>query len=155
MDTKTKFGADLYIGTGDDHPEIITKITGVDYSKIIVKGAPIIHGRTKAPVPGWFEKYNVWIYKSQRIEAGSEWELETSMQRLLATINSQREKFKELLVTYPENHLLVYLYIKDYHISYLLTEKTIQNLNYYGLTVKFDFYSLPREDEDDNDHKFY
>jgi hypothetical protein len=28
-------------------------------------------------------------------------------------------------------------------------------LNYYGLMVKFDFYSLPREGEDDNDHKFY
>jgi hypothetical protein len=155
MDTKAKFGADLYIGTGDDHPEVITKITGVDYSKIVVKGAPIIHGRTKAPVPGRFEKNNVWIYKSQRIKAGSEWELEISIQGLLVTLNSQRGKFKELLITYPENHLLAYLYIKDFHISYLLTEKTIQELNYYGLSVKFDLYSLPREDEEDSDCKFY
>ncbi len=109
----------------------------------------------KPPVPGRFEQYNVWIYKSRRIKAGSEWELETGIQDLLATLNSQRDKFKEILSTYPENHLLVYLYIKDFHICYLLTEKTIQDLNYYGLTVKFDLYSFPREDEEDSDYKFY
>lgn len=154
MDTKTAFGADLYIGTGDDHPEIITKITGVDYSKIVVKGSPIMHGRTKAPVPGRFETNNVWIYRSQRVKAGSEWELETSIKEVLTTLNSQREKFKELLATYPENHLLAYLYIKDFHISYLLTEKILQDLNYYGLTVKFDIYSFDHEGEYDDHSKF-
>lgn len=142
---KTKYGANLCIETGDDSPEIITKITGIDYSEIIVKGAQRFRHGSNEPVRNQLYKRNVWIYKTRKSEEVTEWDMEKSIADLLASLSQCKEKFRDLFSTYNKSYILMYLYIQDYHMSFILSANTIQELNYYGLKIVFDFYSLGEE----------
>lgn len=142
---KAKYGANLCIETEDDSPEIITKITGIDYSEIIVKGAQRFKPGSNEPIRNQFYKRNVWIYKTRKFEESTEWDLEKSIADLLTSLNQNKEKFRDIFSIYKESYILTYLYIEDYHISFNLSANTIQELNYYGLKLVFDFYSLGEE----------
>jgi hypothetical protein len=142
-----KYGSNLYIDTKEESPEIVTKITGIDFSEILVKGSQWLSPISKKVIKNKFHEKNMWIYKSRQFDNVTEWNLEKSIQEVLMALNKSKEKCRDIFSTYTGSYILTYLYIKDYHISFNLTANTVQELNYYGLGVVFDLYSLSEKEE--------
>ncbi|MDF2193447.1 DUF4279 domain-containing protein [Paraflavitalea sp. CAU 1676] len=149
-DCKAKFGANLYVDTLDDSPEIITRITGVEYSEILIRGTQFYSPWSNKAIPNKKNERNFWIYRTPEIRDTKEWEFENGIASLLNVLNTQKEKFRELFSTYSNSYMLAYLSVHDFHVSFLLTDKIYSDLAYYGLNIKFDLYSLPEDADADS-----
>jgi len=139
-----KFGCNLYIYTKEQHPEIITTLTGINSTRLIVKGQPKINPISKKPIQGTVNKVNLWVYEFPNVKGVSEWHIEDAI-RLVFQLLEKKNEFKNILEVYDESYLLVYLYTQDYHVAYNLPKDILEKLHYFGLRIEFDIYYL-RED---------
>jgi hypothetical protein len=141
------FGCNLYIGTEEDSPEIITKLTGIQASEIIVKGRPFMTGKPKREIPGKFNKENLWIYEGERLMRTSGIYLNDAVHKLLTVLDAKQNIFVDLFRKYPLNHLLCYAYYYDYNPYFLFDKNLMQRLAMYNIDMEFDLYFLGDADE--------
>lgn len=137
-----EFGCNLYIYTKEEQPEKISELTGIRYSEIVVKGMQRYSPVTRKAIPNKVNDKNIWIYKSSKKKGVSEWSLEEDILEVISVLDREKERFKNIFRSYDESYLLAYVYTSDYHIAFSLSSTIIDKINYYGLRIEFDIYSL-------------
>jgi hypothetical protein len=146
-ENKAEYGCILQIFTEDEHPEIITKMTGVEASYIHIKSMPKVNRETGNTIGNLTYKENVWFWKS--FYEGNTWDfavgLDTALNNILQIIISNVEQFRIIFNKYQYYRIMCYGYIYDYHIAFKLQSETIKKIDKLGIPIEFDFYSFSDE----------
>ena len=141
------FGCNLFVDTKEHSPHIVTELTGVDYSRIVVKGTPfqtlsgeLIHERPN--------QSNLWILESGKMFEGDNYYANESIEFVVNVLQQNSEKFKEVFNRFPKKHLLVYSYSYEYNPYFILSKDLISSLSEFKIDVEFDIYLLGKEDRE-------
>ena len=146
---KNKFKFQLVIPTQDEHPEIVTQMTGVNPTGLTVKGAPYVRPRDKKTIKGVFEKHNTWFYYSdyKLLEDGEY--LDTVISDLLDFLDLNKEQFRAVFSKYEDSYIVCCGYYYDFHFYYTLSPELTKRLNDYNILLEFDYYYLGHTDKRD------
>jgi hypothetical protein len=144
----TEYGCMLQIFTENEHPEIITKITGVKATHLHIKEMPKINKKTGKIIDDDLTyKENVWFWESSY--EGDTWDfdigLDPALNSILQMILSKEKEFRTAFNKYEHYRITCYGYIYDYHIVFKLQNETIKKMEMLGLPIEFDFYSFRDE----------
>jgi hypothetical protein len=139
---KNEYGCTLFIGTLDDHPQVVTDLLGIEASEMIVKGTNWVTPTSKKVIEGKFNEANLWIYKVEKRAYEPDVYLNHPLALMLSIMDTQREAFIDLLRRYPKNHILCYAYFYEFNPYFILTKEVVNKLNLYGIDVEFDMYYL-------------
>ena len=143
MDNKSKCGCVLIINTEEQHPEIVTKVTGVEATSLTVKGKPRINEKTGKYRPATQHVRNAWEWDPGHVY-GSEWQIEDAICKTLDMIHSH-PSFKTVFSTFKECFIRGYAYIYDYNIVFGFSTETLHKLTEVGIPIEFDLYSFDEE----------
>ena len=143
MENKSEYGCVLIINTEEQHPEIVTKMTGVKSTSLEVRGEPRIDKKTGKERNGTQGIANLWKLDTGSIY-GSEWESEKAIRKLLDIIDSNTD-FKTVFMTFKESFLRCYAYVYHYNITFELSPIVFYDLYKIGLPIEFDLYSFDRK----------
>lgn len=143
---KMKMGCNLIIDTREIAPSAVTKITGVEASKLTVKGTPYVSFSGKE-IPQKPNLYNLWMLELEKIyiyEEGTH--LESAIELMLSLLDKQKERFIEAISKFPDSKLLCYCYYYDnFNPFFLFSNDLIGRLKEYNLSLEFDLYVLEEE----------
>ena len=139
---ETKYGCILIINTEEEHPEIVTTMTGVESTLLHVKGKTRINKKTGKELIGTQYIQNLWTL--DEFAFGSEWGLENAIHKIVNVINSNSE-FKTVFSTFKESFLRCYVYIEDYHLAFGLSPEIFHDLHKIGIPIEFDLYSFKED----------
>jgi hypothetical protein len=136
-----KFGCKLFIDTGNDHPNIITDVTDIKGSKLEIKGHQFVTNDNKI-IENKHYHHNLWIYDTGSIFGTEDIYLHNALKMLLDVMNSKKEKFKEVLSKYKDNHILCYSYFFEVNPYVVLDKDLLQQMAFYNTDVQFDIYCM-------------
>ena len=139
---ETKYGCILIINTGEEHPEIVTIMTGIKATLLHVKGKPRINKKTGKELAGTQDIQNLWTL--DEFAFGSVWDLENTIRRILNLICSHSE-FKTVFSRFKESYLRCYVYVEDYNIAFGLSSEIFHDLHEIGIPIEFDLYSFKED----------
>jgi len=144
MDNNPKYGCVLIINTEDQHPEIVTTITGVRATSMEIKGQPRIDKKTGKERIGTQSRANLWNLDSGYFY-GSEWDLEKSISKLLNIISSNPEFETVFSMFKKECFIRCYAYVEHYNIAFGLSSQVLYDMYKVNIPIEFDLYSLPKD----------
>jgi hypothetical protein len=146
-ETNAEYGCVLQIFTKDDHPNIVTEITGIEASHFRVKGMPKINRKTGNTIGNYTYRENVWFLELSH--EGDTWDfsegLDPALNKILQIILSNEEKFRAVFNKYEYYRIMCYGYIYDFHIVFKLQEETLKKMGLLEIPIEFDFYSFKEE----------
>ena len=143
--SKSECGCVLIIYTEEQHPEIVTIMTGVKATSLEVKGKPRIDKKTGKERIGTQGIANVWTLDPGRIY-DSEWYLENAIREILDTICSN-VGFKTVFMKFKESFLRCYAYVENYHLAFGFSPEIFHDLHKIGIPIEFDLYSFDEKED--------
>lgn len=139
---KNEYGCTLFIDTFDDHPQIISDLSGVRASEMVIKGSNWLSPMTKKIIEGKFNKNNLWIYKIEKEYSDVGLYLNSPLEKMLEILDSQKSTFNGILKKYPQNHILCSAYFYETNSYFKLDKNLVRKLNHYKIDIEFDIYCL-------------
>ena len=139
---KNEYGCTLFIDTNDDHPEIITKLSGLVASEMILKGSNRLTPVTKEVIVGKFNENNLWIFRIEKEYGSIGFYLNNPLEKMLDILDSQQLILIDILQNYPKNHILCHAYFYETNPYFTLDKTLIRRLSSYEIAVEFDMYCL-------------
>lgn len=136
-------GCVLIINTEEQHPEVVTKMTGVKATKLFVKGEPHIDKKTGKERSGTQYLRNIWEWDPGRLY-GSEWQIEDATCKILDMVQSN-PGFKTVFETFKKCFFRGYAYVYDFHIVVGFSPETLHKLHEVGIPFEFDLYSFKED----------
>ena len=139
-----EFGCNLIIDTDNEDPKIVSKITGVEFSEILIKGDPFVNSKGQK-IPQKLNDQNLWILKVARVQETDGKYLNASLEHIFSLLELNREQFEIVFSRFPKRHILCYGYYYDFHQYFILSKDLISLMNSFSIDVEFDFYFLKDE----------
>ena len=138
---KNEFGCNLYIGTDSYHPSIVTELTGVQYSKIQVKGETYTTPNGKVIPQKIFEE-NLWIFEQERKHENVEYYINESISEMFLMLHSHKESFEKVFNMFRNRHISCYAYYYEYNPYFIIKKELMQAFQDFNIDIEFDLYFL-------------
>jgi hypothetical protein len=136
-----EFGCTLVIETGEEHPDVVTSMVDIQPSELVVKGSQKLTKSGKAIVDS-FNDRNLWILKMDKQYGNFDTHLNSAIELMIDTLDSNEDAFLNVLSKYGQNHLSCYAYFYDYNPYFSLKKTLSKRLSKYSIDIEFDIYYL-------------
>lgn len=140
---EAEYGSSLWIDTGDEHPNIITEITGIKATEIEVKGEFIVmRNGIKKPL-----KQNLWGLKPPVHIAEDEYELPNCINDIIDILDSKESAFREVFGRFNNYKLLIYSNAYTRWIQFRIEPEILYRMAKYQLAIDFSIWSFEPDEE--------
>jgi hypothetical protein len=144
----------LLIFTENDDPSFITQETGIQSTRLNVKGKPRITNPDellRSPLrSNLIHPDNCWEYEVRHeIEPfPAEYsDLDAPVKTIISFIESNEEKFRPIFSKYPSKRIELELMLNDYHLYLHLDNKLMEQISRFGLVLNIDAYVLSKSSQ--------
>lgn len=140
-----KYGCRLYIDTGNEHPNIITELTGIEPTSIEVKGDFIV---TKKGIKKSL-KQNLWNLEPTIKESDNDniWDLCNSIIDITNILDSKEAEFIDIFRQFKNCGLMFYADMYNFWIQFRAQPDILAKMAKYRLYIDFSILSLNTEYE--------
>jgi hypothetical protein len=151
MEEKAKYGCYFYVNTGEEHPDVFTKLTGIQPTSIEVKGerAPTKDGRR----PLVF-KTNFWELKPPvRIPEKKDdiWDICESILDITNIFDEKEFEVREALQKFEYKQLVIYGDVYTCWLQFGATPEILYKMQKYNIPIKFSIMSCESEEEEEEE----
>jgi len=142
-----EFGCDLFINTGEFHPDIVTELTTVASTTTIIKGSPYLTPQGKI-IPNKVFEENLWIFKSKRFKESTGFHLNEAISFVIEQIEKNEKGFINVFEKFEQKHLNCYAYFYEYNPYFRFDRLLQKRLQQFSIDIEFDLYFLGEEGVD-------
>ena len=136
---KTEYSYCLWIDTEEEHPDIVTDMTGISPTSKRVKGE--WKGGKSKPTAVWDQ--NVWELKSEMYYADNEWDICDNFSSFIEVINSKEAEFVKAITRFKDAGIDIRCTTFDtYWVQFRMQHEIMLLLSRYNLVTYFSILIL-------------
>ncbi len=140
---KAEYGCSLWIDTENEHPNIITELTGIEATSIEVKGEFIVRKNgMKKPL-----KQNLWGLEPSKRFAEDEYELPDCVNDIIDILDTKENEFRAVFNRFNNYKLMIYCNAYTRWIQFRIEPKILSQMAKYQLAIDFSIWSFKPDDE--------
>ncbi len=142
---EAEYGCSLWIDTEDEHPEIITKLTGIEATEIEVKGEfKITKSGKKKPL-----NQNLWklISPARISDDDNIWNLCESILDITNILDQREIEVKDALSKFDNKGIQFYANMYNYWIQFRVQPEIILKMAKYQILIDFSILSFEPDDK--------